>query len=80
MLLPKNLQARFKLKAKSKYNTRTHQTFDFNLKGTGKKNACISINGPKLWENVNTTIKDCTNIKNFVKNLKVNIIEQYKCQ
>ena len=65
-LLPKNIQNLFVYKYGQVHTTQTENFQLFDVRTT-KKQMCITIGGPKLWNSLKTNPKEEINIHKFFK-------------
>lgn len=74
--LPNKLQNRFK-KRESKYELRGFEVFSLPEFRTKPKERCISIQGVKLWNDLDWEIKKSPSLNNFKKCVKALLLEKY---
>lgn len=75
-MLPVNLQNRF-IKRESTYNLRGMDTFVYQGFRTKSKERCISIQGVKIWNNLDDEFKISKSLHIFKTKVKLSLLRKY---
>ena len=76
--LPTNLQSYFMLnRGTVSYDMRSRDKFKIKYVRTSLRSKLVSIIGPKLWNQLPQSIRECVNIESFKKALKYFLITSY---
>ena len=65
------------LETNNVYNTRSKNKLKHKFSRTGLKSMCISVTGVKLYNKLLDDVKNCKNVKLFVKKCKSKMINSY---
>jgi len=77
-LFPSNLQCIFDVtKDRHSHNTRQLSNFAAKFCRTTQKSLCLSIKGPKLWNNLPNHLKSSVSFNSFKKAYKHHLVEKY---
>ena len=79
-LLPANILLYFQ-KVNASHNHNIHKkncNFKIRYSRTTKKSDCISVKGPKIWNDLCDDIKLCNSIYQFKKNYKALLLLRYE--
>ena len=79
-LLPANIMSYFKkINARHNHNVRLKNcNFKIKFSRTTKKSECISVNGPKMWNDLPADIKLCKSMFTFTKMCKALLLQPYQ--
>jgi hypothetical protein len=77
-MLPSNVQALFQFGVQHNYETRQKQSFKYHYCRTTKKAMCISITGPKMWNNLDHDIRESDKPYVFTKLCKKMLLGKYQ--
>lgn len=76
-ILPKNIQKLF-CKRELKHNLRNQGNFKVHYANNNRKRWCVSVCGVRLWNQLESHIKQCYNIYQFKKKYKESMFLQYR--
>ena len=79
-LLPANIMSYFKksMPVTITINVRIKTYFNIKFSRTTKKSECISVKGPKMWNDMPTDIKVCKSMFTFKKMYKALLLQPYQ--
>ena len=76
--LPIRLMSFFNMNSNNIHSTRQEGNFKEIHCRTKIKSMCISVNGPKVWNNLDSSFKKCKNLKHFKKLCKSYMLDKYQ--
>ena len=75
--LPLKLMSFFSMNTDNVHTTRQKGNFKELYCRTKIKSMCVSVKGPKIWNKMDSNLKDCYNLRKFKKSCKTSMLESY---